>query len=119
MLATLGVAEIFAMSLWFSASAVAPMLRALWDLDSGQSLHTLEGHTNGVRHVAITVDGVRAVSASEDNTLRVWDLDSRTCIASFSDDGSLGFGAVNSDCQTIVTAGASGRVHILVLEEPS
>ncbi|MEO0803827.1 MAG: hypothetical protein AAFY57_16340, partial [Cyanobacteria bacterium J06642_2] len=34
-----------------------------------------QGHTDWVRGVALTEDG-RAVSASDDSTLRVWDLDS-------------------------------------------
>ncbi|MFC7156019.1 MFS transporter [Halomarina halobia] len=36
-LATLSVAELFAMSLWFSATAVAPELAALWDLSAAEA----------------------------------------------------------------------------------
>ena len=39
-------------------------------------LRTLEGHTGWVNAVAITPDGRRAVSASRDQTLRLWDLES-------------------------------------------
>lgn len=35
-LATIAVGQLFALSLWFSASAVAPQLRVLWSLDTGQ-----------------------------------------------------------------------------------
>ena len=35
-LATIAVSQLFALSLWFSASAVAPQLRELWNLDTGQ-----------------------------------------------------------------------------------
>jgi len=35
-LATIAVGQLFALSLWFSASAVAPQLRDLWSLDTGQ-----------------------------------------------------------------------------------
>jgi TIR domain/WD domain, G-beta repeat len=45
-------------------------------LESGQTLRTLEGHTKGVGDVAVTPDGRRAVSASDDRTLRLWDLES-------------------------------------------
>ena len=38
-------------------------------------LRTLEGHSASVYGVAVTPDGKRAVSASHDNTLKVWDLD--------------------------------------------
>ena len=47
----------------------------MWDLDTGQSLRTLEGHSARVNTVAVTPDGRRAISASGDRTLRVWDLE--------------------------------------------
>jgi WD40 repeat protein len=46
----------------------------LWDLATGETLRTLEGHTNGVSAVAVLADGSRALSGSFDNTLRLWDL---------------------------------------------
>jgi WD40 repeat protein len=48
----------------------------LWDLESGQTIRRLEGHTGVASAVAVTPDGRRAVSASGDNTQRVWDLES-------------------------------------------
>ena len=41
-----------------------------------QALRTLEGHSDCVDGVAVTPDGRRAVSASSDKTLKVWDLES-------------------------------------------
>jgi WD40 repeat protein len=41
----------------------------------GPMLRVLEGHTNFVFAVALTADGKRAVSGSQDHTLRVWDLE--------------------------------------------
>lgn len=35
-LGTIAVSQLFALSLWFSASAVAPQLRELWDLSTGE-----------------------------------------------------------------------------------
>jgi WD40 repeat protein len=40
----------------------------------GPLLRTLEGHSDWVRSVVLTPDGKLAVSASWDNTLKVWDL---------------------------------------------
>ena len=40
----------------------------------GQLLRTLECHSDWVRAVAVTPDGLKAISASLDNTLKVWDL---------------------------------------------
>jgi hypothetical protein len=39
-------------------------------------LRTLEGHSDFVNAVAMTADDKRAVSASSDHTLKLWDLDS-------------------------------------------
>ncbi|MBS0018032.1 MAG: hypothetical protein KFF72_17065 [Arthrospira sp. SH-MAG29] len=40
----------------------------------GPLIRTLTGHSSGVRAVAISADGQRAVSGSEDNTLKLWNL---------------------------------------------
>ena len=45
----------------------------MWNLQTGELLRTLKGHTNGVLAVTITPDGQKAVSASVDTTLKVWD----------------------------------------------
>ena len=39
-------------------------------------VRTLEGHSASINRVAITPDGLKAVSASWDNNLKVWDLES-------------------------------------------
>jgi hypothetical protein len=52
-----------------------PLQSALQPPGSGL-LRTLEGHSADVSGVAVTPDGKRAVSASGDKTLKVWDLES-------------------------------------------
>ena len=58
-----------------AVSASVDRTLRLWDLESGQTIRTLEGHTDSVSAVAVTPDGRRAVSASDDRTLRLWDLE--------------------------------------------
>jgi len=44
-------------------------------------LRTLEGHLAPVNAVMVTPDGRRAVSASDDQTLKVWNLKNRPSLA--------------------------------------
>jgi NB-ARC domain/TIR domain/WD domain, G-beta repeat len=60
-----------------AAGAPTPWLRPLREAlhpPGTPLLRTLEGHSYTVHGVAVTADGKRVVSASGDNTLRVWDL---------------------------------------------
>ncbi|KAH8894972.1 hypothetical protein GQ53DRAFT_779789 [Thozetella sp. PMI_491] len=50
----------------------------VWDLTTGQCLHTLRGHTSTVRCLKMS-DANTAISGSRDTTLRVWDIQSGVC----------------------------------------
>ena len=44
----------------------------MWDTESGSELITLRGHNGEVNSVAFSSDGRRIVSASDDETIKVW-----------------------------------------------
>ena len=90
----------------------------VWDLDTGKTVRTLQGHSSWVHAVAVTPDGRRAISASDDQTLRVWDLDTGKTVATFTGDSGMWCCAVAPDGVTIVAGEQSGRVHFLRLVEP-
>jgi WD40 repeat protein len=46
----------------------------IWDASTGAELNVLRGHTNLVNSVAISRDGMRIVSGSNDKSVLVWDL---------------------------------------------
>ncbi|MBW4623355.1 MAG: hypothetical protein KME17_28860 [Cyanosarcina radialis HA8281-LM2] len=65
----LGVREIL-------ASGSGDQSVKLWDIDTGECLKTLTGHTNRVYTVAFSPDGKTLASGSFDRTIALWDVDS-------------------------------------------
>lgn len=55
----------------------APVEGRVWHCEK---LSELAGHTRSLRSIAVTSDGRRALTASTDRTLRVWDLEAETCL---------------------------------------
>ena len=46
----------------------------LWDIDSGNKIHTYKGHSNNVSDVVFSPDGRFVVSTSSDNEARLWNV---------------------------------------------
>jgi len=66
--------------------------------------------------VAVTPDGRRAVSASDDNTVRVWNLETGKVLATFTCD-SAAYCCAFSDALNLIVAGdARGVIHYQRLE---
>jgi WD40 repeat protein len=107
--------------LWSAkTNAAQPWLRPLHPAlhPAGTSLlHTLEGHSDGVRGVAVTPDGTRAVSASSDKTLKVWDLESGRALRTLEghSDGVRGV-AVTPDGKRAVSASGDNTLKVWDLE---
>src|SRR5262249_17519155 len=112
----------------------------VWDLDSGKNILTLSGHNGPVTSLALSGDGERLFSGSEDTTIKVWDLvsgdtltlrghtDGVTSLGLSGDgkrlfSGSGGLGSTNeikvwnlqSSKETLTLRGHSERVSSLAL----
>ncbi len=62
---SIGVGEIL-----FSGSADKTI--KIWQLETGKILHTLTGHTDEVKSVAISPNGEVLVSGGADKTIKLW-----------------------------------------------
>ena len=67
--------------------------------------------------MTVTTDGKRAVSASGDKAIKVWDVEADLLVATFTCDSPLECCAF-ANARIIVAGDAVGRLHVLVLEEP-
>src|ERR1022692_2294701 len=103
-----------------TAGAPKPWLRPLHPAlnpAGTRLLLTLKGHSDAVSDVAVTPDGKRAVSASGDKTLKLWDLRTgRTlCTLEGHSDSVLGV-AVTPDGKRAVSASQDCTLNVWDLE---
>ena len=66
------------------ASGSADNTIRLWDVETGQLLHTFIGHRDAVNSVAFSPDGATLASGSSDNTFRLWQLSELTPLISIA-----------------------------------
>ncbi|HEY1282517.1 MAG TPA: hypothetical protein VGF22_22745, partial [Acidimicrobiales bacterium] len=90
-----------------------------WDLLAGVTTATLEGHVDRVvRGLAVSADGSRAVSASDDLRVKVWDLDTGELVATFTADVEVVSTAIDATGRGIVVGDRLGQLHRLRLVLP-
>ncbi len=59
----------------------------VWDSNTGYCLHTLQGHNSWVYMLAVSPDGSKAITASVNGTMIVWDLINGTRLNTIVDGG--------------------------------
>lgn len=70
-----------------------PGTARLWELEKGECIGVLSGHSAGVNSVAMDVAGGVAATCSADGTGRLWDLGSCQCMHVLAGHGGNGLGA--------------------------
>lgn len=86
---------------------------SVWRLSpDGTDPLRLRGHERGADALALTPDGRRAVTASRDATLRIWDLEHGTCTGVVADDAPFTRVAVSGDGTLVVAADWLNRLSL-------
>ena len=85
----------------------------IWDTQTGMIQQSLKGHTRAIKDIAIYNEQY-ILSASEDNTLRLWDIKTGKYIVRYQADAELNACTI-IDAQTIAAGDSLGRLHILEL----
>jgi WD40 repeat protein len=94
-----------------------PGLRLRHPVRAGGNERTLEGHSAGVNGCAVTSDGRRVVSASDDGTLKVWELETGKELATLQGHGNNVNGcAVTPDGRRVVSASVDNTLKVWDLE---
>ena len=84
----------------------------------GALLRTFSDHSDWVNSVVLSGDGRYALSGSSDNTLKLWDVTTGDCLATFCGDHPFYSCALADDGVTIAAGDAAGTVHFFSVVEP-
>jgi WD40 repeat protein len=82
------------------------------DLPHLALLRTLKGHSDSVNARAFSPNGKLTVTASDDQTLKVWYAETRNCLATFYADGAISACAMHGE---LIVAGGQRGVYFLKL----
>lgn len=88
----------------------------LWDAETGAELTVLEGHTNAISGLAFSPGGDVLASKSADGTVRLWNGDTDTQLATFDvvpgNKYSPGDLAFSPDGKLLVSDGGDGTLRL-------
>ncbi|KAF2259255.1 hypothetical protein CC78DRAFT_621216 [Lojkania enalia] len=80
---------------------------------SGECLSTLEGHSSWVYSVAFSHNSARLASASDDRTLKIWDLSSGECLSTLEGHSSWVYSVTfSNNSARLASASDDGTVKI-------
>ena len=84
----------------------------LWDVQTG-TLTTLGGHTDDVNSVAFSPDGLTLASGSDDNTIKLWDVQAGSVITTLSGHtGNVNSVAFNHDGLLLASGSSDNTVKL-------
>ena len=85
----------------------------LWDAEFGAAVGSLEGHTSWISALVFSSDGQRLYSASADQTIRIWAVGERRCLAILRGSTDVVYDlALSPDNTTLASASKDGIVAL-------
>jgi WD40 repeat protein len=94
-------------------SAPEPGTVRLWDLETGQEMATLKGHTDTVRSVAFSPDGRLLATGSDDKSAKLWDIATLQVLATFGGHkNGINSVAFSQDGKRLATASSDTTVKL-------
>lgn len=88
----------------------------VWDIDTGEEIRTLKGHTSGIR--CLQFDETKLISGSFDGTVKVWNWRTGTCISTFTGH-SNGVIGLHFDGSVLASGSADKTIKIWNFEDKS
>jgi WD40 repeat protein/DNA-binding SARP family transcriptional activator len=91
-------------------------IATIWDVQNGDEVATLAGHTGQVIDTAFSPDGSSVATASSDGTVRVWDAESGSQTLVLRHGDVVGAVAFSPDGSKLASVSADGTARIWALD---
>ncbi|MFX1499694.1 MAG: hypothetical protein ACFFDH_01875 [Promethearchaeota archaeon] len=75
----------------------------IWDISTQKFIRDLEGHKKGITSIAITPDNKYIISCSDDETIKIWDINTGGCLLSLDDEKNVNEVNITSDGRYFIT----------------
>jgi eukaryotic-like serine/threonine-protein kinase len=85
---------------------------ALWDAASGQEIAPLKAHKEGVFWVAFSPSGKPLATASDDRTVKLWNIATRREVATIPHEKPVLYAGFTPDGRTLVTGTLGGPIYL-------
>jgi WD40 repeat protein/tRNA A-37 threonylcarbamoyl transferase component Bud32 len=95
----------------FASLGAEPSVR-LWETATGKARTVLRGHGGSVESISISPDGRRITTASQDATIRIWDLASHESRSLKGHTAGVQWVAFSPDARTLVSASKDKTVRL-------
>jgi WD40 repeat protein len=84
----------------------------IWNGETGKPVAKLEGHTGMITNLVFSLDGKHLLSASADDTARLWSLTSKVSQVLSEHDGDVWALAFSPDSQLALTGGEDNLINV-------
>ena len=84
----------------------------LFDISAAVTLGELNGHTSAIRGLALSPDGSTLASSGQDNTVRLWDLETNAEVGLLRQSGAVRALAYNAEGDEIIGVDINGGVVV-------
>ena len=82
-------------------------------MHTGRCLQTLIGHSGTIQSVTFSTDGSSLASSSDDQTIKIWDLENNRCRLTLADSGSAIWACIFSPDNQILAGGSqNGKLWV-------
>ena len=85
----------------------------MWNATTGERLHILKGHTDGINSVAFSPDGKTVLTGSDDNTACLWNVTTGELLQVLrGHTGSISSVAFSADGKTLITGSRDSTARV-------